>query len=221
MADLIAILESFNRKERFFLIAHALGLHSKAREPAFSLSDCFREQLNEKIDVTIPTDPEKVFVAMDYHLDWLQAALIFAHAKQDGNSPFPNEGKEGRVIEGTQEDIDLLVAFKAGDQFHLILVEAKAYSGWTNKQLSSKATRLRRIFGEYGREWRDVQPHFCAIGHKESKGLDLEPLPKWMLHDGELHWLHLELPRERRLVRRCDREGDGYRNFKIEGLVLL
>ena len=76
MTDLIKILESFNRKERFFLLAQALGC-SNSGEPAFSLSDSFRTQLNANIDVAIPL---KVFVAMDYHLDWLQAAL--AHSEK-------------------------------------------------------------------------------------------------------------------------------------------
>ena len=214
MTDLIKILESFNRKERFFLIAHALGLHSDSGEPAFSLSDSFREQLSATIDVAIPPDPEKVFVAMDYHLDWLQAALILAHTNQDANSQFSNAGE---VIEGTQEDVDLLVAFQDSKKFHLILVEAKAYSGWTNKQLSSKATRLRKIFGDDGKKWPGVQPYFYTIGPKESEALDPKPLPGWMLNaDGKLQWLPLPLPVERRVVVRRDQDGDAYRNFQIK-----
>ena len=206
--DLIEILKSFNRKERFFLITHVLGLCSNSGELAFSLSDSFRE------DVAIPRDSERVFVAIDYHLDWLQAALILAHTGEDENSQFCNKGK---VIKGTQEDIDLLVAFKAGEKFHLILVEAKAYSGWTNKQLSSKATRLREIFGEDGNKWREVQPCFYAIGPKEPKGLDLKPLPKWMLDaDRKLRWLDLPLPKERRKVVLCDKHGNVYRKFEIK-----
>ena len=214
MTDLIKILESFNRKERFFLIAQALGLHSKSGEPAFSLSDSFRGQLNEKTNVAIPLDPEDVFVAMDYHLDWLQAALILADSK-DSKSEFCNEGQ---IIKGTQEDVDLLVAFKANGMSHLILVEAKAYSGWTNKQLSSKAARLRKIFGDNGKEWPNVQPYFYAIAPEESKGLDTHSLPKWMLdaHD-KLQWLILELPKlDRRTVGRCNKDGDSYQNFKIK-----
>ena len=128
MTNLIKILKSFNRKERFFLIAHALGLHSNSGEPAFSLSNCFREQLNTKFDLKIPQDSEDVFVAMDYHLDWLQAALILAHTSQGEKSKFCNQGKEGQVITGTQEDVDLLVAFQVSGTFHLILVEAKGTS---------------------------------------------------------------------------------------------
>ena len=208
---MIQILELFNRKERFFLVAEALGLRSCSGEPAFSLSDCFRKQLNAKIKVEIPLEPEMVFVAMDYHLDWLQAALTLAHTSQDEKSKFCNEGKvtfcnvwnvwnacnEGKAIEGTQKGVDLLVAFKVGETPHLILVEAKAYSGWTNPQLSSKAKRLRMIFGEGGKKWPSVQPCFYAIGPKESAGLSTQCLPEWMLDEGgQLQWLSLSLPKQ-------------------------
>ena len=225
MTDLLKILESFNRKERFFLIAQALGC-SNSGEPAFSLSDSFRKQLNKifkltNIDVAIPEEPAMVFVAMDYHLDWLQAALTLAD-NQDGESKFSNKGEKGPVIEGTQKDVDLLVAFKAGETFHLILVEAKAYSVWTNDQLSSKAARLRTIFGEDGKKWSDVQPYFWTMAPRDpnkSKRLRRECLPKWMLNnDRELQWLRLQLPKsKRRMVRRCDKDedGDNYQSFEI------
>ena len=219
MTDLLKILESFNRKERFFLIAQVLGC-SNSGEPAFSLSDSFREKLDANIkltniDIAIPLEREMVFVAMDYHLDWLQAALILAHTNQDETPKFCNEGKGGQIIKGTQEDVDLLVAFKAGETFHLILVEAKAYSGWTNDQLSSKADRLRTIFGGDGKKWSDVQPYFRVMSPKESEGLGTESLPKWMLdNDDKLQWLPLQLPKsKRRVVSRC---GDGYREFEIK-----
>ena len=225
MTDVVEILESFNRKERFFLVAQALGC-SNSGEPAFSLSGSFREQLNRIItnNVAIPEDPAKVFVAMDYHLDWLQAALILAHTSQDEKSKFCNEGKEGQIIKGTQEDVDLLVAFKAGETFHLILVEAKAYSGWTNKQLLSKAKRLRTIFGEDGKKWSDVQPYFCVMSPKESEGLKRECLPKWMLNNGDqLQWLPLRLPKsKRRVVSRDDEYKKGnYRKFEIRPVVSI
>ena len=226
MTDLIEILESFNRKERFFLVAQALGC-SNSGEPAFSLSGSFREQLDKIIEPTaIPEDPAKVFVAMDYHLDWLQAALVLAHTSQDEKSKFCNEGKEGQIIKGTQEDVDLLVAFKAGETFHLILVEAKAYSGWTNDQLSSKAKRLRTIFGEDGKKWSDVQPYFCVMSPKESERLKRECLPKWMLdndNDDNLRWLPLRLPKsKRRVVSRDEKyEKDKYRKFEIRPVVSI
>ena len=147
-----------------------------------------------------------------------------AHTSQDEKSKFCNEDKEGQIIKGTQEDVDLLVAFKAGETFHLILVEAKAYSGWTNKQLLSKAKRLRTIFGENGNKWSDVQPYFCVMSPKESEGLKRECLPKWMLYNGnQLQWLPLRLPKsKRRVVSRDDEYKKGnYRKFEIRPVVSI
>jgi hypothetical protein len=35
--------------------------------------------------------------------------------------------------------VDLLVAFEVGGVFHLIMLEAKGATGWTNRQLAHKA----------------------------------------------------------------------------------
>ena len=212
--NLIEIMKSFNRKERSFLIAQALGLHSDCGETAFSLSESFRNRLNKEVkNVEIPDPKEReVFVAMDYHLDWLQAALSWKYTSPVENYKFCNEGK---VIEGTQQDIDLLVAFEANGKCHLILVEAKAYSGWDNLQLSSKAYRLRKIFGETGEKWCDVQPYFYVIGPQMPAKLKPDCLPEWMLDDrGKLQWLCFRLPKERRVVKR--RDDSKYFEIKVE-----
>ena len=221
--NLIEIMKSFNRKERSFLIAQALGLHSDCGETAFSLSESFRNRLNKEVkkvkkirNVEIPDPKEReVFVAMDYHLDWLQAALSWKYTSPVENYKFCNEGK---VIEGTQQDIDLLVAFEANGKCHLILVEAKAYSSWTNRQLSSKACRLRKIFGETGKKWCDVRPYFYVISPERPKQLKTACLPEWMCDDRddrrELQWLCFRLPKERRVVKR--RDDSKYFEIKVE-----
>ena len=48
MPDLIKLLESFNRKERFFLIKQALG--------NFQLSDKFKRELGDATNLAIPPD---------------------------------------------------------------------------------------------------------------------------------------------------------------------
>ena len=206
MPDLIKILESFNRKERFFLVAQALG-QERNNKPAFTLSDDFRRELEQKLEFDFEIPPD-AFVAMDYHLDWLQAGLVLSRNIQE--ELFSNAGE---VIKGTQEDIDLLVAFRHGDQHHLILVEAKAYSGWSNDQLKSKADRLREIFGDNGEDYGGVMPHFCLMGPKESAGLNLDVFPDWMK---PIKWLTLALPEERRTVTRRKKDGDSYRKFEIK-----
>lgn len=211
MPDLIEVLESFNRKERFFLIAQALGQEDGAGEPAFTLHPKFRKELEQKIGIEVPID---AFVAMDYHLDWLQASLTLAPVIQDEVFDFSNEGE---VIKGTQEDVDLLVAFREGERCHLVLVEAKAYSGWTNDQMISKSNRLREIFGDDGTKNRDAIPHFCLIGPKPEK-LKTETFPEWMKPGGELLCLDLRLPdTNRRKVERYDKVGDLYQRFRITG----
>ena len=84
---------------------------------------------------------------MDYHLDWLHAGLFLALPENDEEGVHLNTET---VASDNQEDIDLLVAFEAEDITHLILIEAKAATGWTNKQTLSKAERLQRIFGKDG-----------------------------------------------------------------------
>ncbi|MCX8042892.1 MAG: hypothetical protein N3B18_02055 [Desulfobacterota bacterium] len=90
--------------------------------------------------------PKAVFAAIDYHLDWLYASLKIA-ASNDTATVFPN--RKG-MIKAHQEDVDFLIAYEANDVYHLILIEAKGVTGLTNKQMTSKANRLRDIFGDDG-----------------------------------------------------------------------
>lgn len=232
MPDLIEILESFNRKERFFLVAQALN--DERENPKFELSDAFREKLGTRVGVAIPKagvdiPEEKFFVAMDYHFDWLYAGLAKWQAVKAGKpnqsefcnpwSEFPGkDGEKVKVVRGDPEDVDLLVAFREGEQHHLIMVEAKAYSGWTNSQLYSKSKRLREIFGSDGMGCKGVKPHFCLIGPKESTKLETSSLPDWMKPDGKLLWLDLSLPNISRIkVERYQKVGNSYERFRITG----
>ncbi len=190
MPDLINILESFNRKERFFLVAQALG------KPKFTLSREFRLELGEKVGLTaqgieIPTD---AFAAMDYHLNWVHASLVLAYC---ANTEERVDGLNTKSVEQNQEDVDLLVAFKdASGDCHLIFIEAKGYNtdgmsdgleGFDNGQLKSKADRLDLILKPYPA----VKPHFCLMSGKKP---DYIP-PEW----GK--WLELSLPPERLVAR--------------------
>ncbi len=202
MPDLINILESFNRKERYFLLCEILGLER------FALSEEFLERLQKTIGVEVP---KGAFVAMDYHLDWLVASLkLYKSGKPDG-STFCNpeeqiDDETARLIRGTQEDVDILVAFPCGSdkQYHIVMIEAKGYTGWDTKQLQSKARRLKQIFGSNGKKYENVEPHFFVAGPKESQGLEdkAKGLPGWMARENKLEWLTIHLPVERRVVER-------------------
>ena len=194
MFDLIELLESFNRKERYFLLKQALG--------DFQLSGDFRRELGNVIKLTIPSG---VFAAMDYHLDWLTAAL-YAYEFDDVDRRFDNAQQQ--IIKGNQEDIDLVVAFKANTQYHVVLVEAKGATGWTNGQMRSKAARLQQIFGPEGDRYLGVVPHFCLVSPRPPQQLRADEWPRWMSNDDESYiWLPLDFAEDRRMVTRCDASG--------------
>ena len=189
MPDLIGILESFNRKERFFLVAQALG------NPKFELSTGFREKLAKAVDLEPGIEiPANAFAAMDYHLNWVHASLVLAHYT---NTEDRVGGLNTEAVEQNQEDVDLLVAFKdASGDYHLIFIEAKGYNtdGMSdglevidNGQLKSKADRLDLILKPYPA----VKHHFCLMSGKKPANFP----PKWE------NWLELSLPPERLVAR--------------------
>ena len=194
MTELLEYLESFNRKERFILLAEAIG------PPGIRLGKGFRDRVGAAFGLEIPAD---ALVAMDYHLDWLRASLLSLHA--DTTEPMSNAGG---LIRGNQEDIDLLVAFSDGSLTRLLLLEAKAATGWSNRQLQSKADRLRAIFGDHGDAFSEAVPHFALLSPRRPGRLDTVKWPDWMAQDEEPPiWLELPMPRNRRRVTRTDEQG--------------
>lgn len=199
MPSVSECLDAYNRKERFFLVGSALG------NPRFTLGDHFRSELGRAMGVDVP---EHAFVAMDYHLDWINAALeqaggvnVFVPRPQDGGD---------RVITGSQEDIDLVVSFFGADgTSHVVLVEAKGDFSFGNSQMDSKACRLRAIFGEEGRRFEAVLPHFVLMSpRRPTSRLRTQDWPNWMKRpDGAVAWLELPFPARRNKVVRCDIDG--------------
>lgn len=199
MSDLIARLQSFNRKERFILLRTALG------DGAFSLDAGFRERLGGVIGVGVPRE---AFVAMDYHLDWLQMALFLARTP-DPPQPIP----KGDVLSAHQDDfnanqmdIDMLVAFHEGAKTHLVLLEAKMETGWSNLQMRRKAKRLRQIFGEQP-DLDVAQPHFALLSRTPPQRLEVEKWPVWMTQGGKPVWMELPRPPGLCKVTRCGDDG--------------
>lgn len=215
----IDTLESFNRKERFFLVGYALG------NPRFELSETFTTALSEAAEFEIPRGTGAF---MDYHLDWLHAAAFlhsasFVEASQYKNDPLDEEELPARVNTGNQEDIDLIVAFDDAGGTNLLMIEAKAETSWTNKQLDSKAKRLKAIFGEFGKAVPGVTPTFVLASPRESAGLNTSAWPIWMKRpDGRPLWMELKVPPGRRRVIGCGEFGKPSaprRYFKITSPV--
>ena len=186
MSALIEQLKRFNRKERFFLVGLALD------KPDFALGDGFRSSLEHLLPVSIPAD---AFVAMDYHLEWLFAAVRGAQVGQ-------RYSNADEFVKGNQEDIDLLVAFDEGKKAHLILLEAKGDTAWSNKQMQSKVDRLTAVFN--GADSERVEPHFVFVSRRPPQHLKTGGWPPWIdVHN------HLEMRVSGDLkVTRCDVEGN-------------
>ena len=207
--DLIELLDLFNRKERYFLICNALDFTN------FSLGDGFREILGFKIGIEIP---RKAGVWMDYHLDWLAAVIAHYH-KRCQKRVYCNPGQDNKekLVQGNQEDIDFLIAFKKGKFDHLVFIEAKGYTGWDNTQMMSKADRLRTIFGQNGKKHPCVKLHLCLTSPRPPEKLDTEKWPGWMK---TYRWMELKAPCHRLTVARSEASGKPSKEgkyFSIKG----
>jgi len=200
MPDLMWYLRKFNRKERFFLTGMALG------NPDFVLSSSFCTELDTRLGINVP---KGAFCAMDYHLDWLYASLVL-HFGGTLEAIYPNDDK---LITANQEDIDLLIAYPEGAIHHLILLEAKGVTGWSNKQMRSKANRLQAIFEEPRDRWLEkVKPHFAIVSPRRPRHLDESKWPKWMQLGNQLHWIELRIPDDLLSISRCNNSGKPDKN---------
>lgn len=172
MDDLIDLLGSFNRKERFILLTQVT-----AGDRALTVSTQFRERLNALLhaEVQVP-DLEQVehVIAMDFHLNWLAAALQLAldgkgvgedleqmefSSKLSGAGLLPPR----RTFERNQEDIDLLLCWKDEAGHKLVLLEAKAHSPFSIKQIASKSARLATLFGAEGERYAGRNVHVAIV----------------------------------------------------------
>ena len=149
--SLVERLKQFNRKERYWLLRNAIG----ETGADLQLSKSFRESLYAKIGVTVPVS---AWWAMDYHIDWLFSALVLDRLRPQLKEPLLNyENSENpekpprRLIQGTQEDFDLIIAFDRT----LILIEAKGATNWGNAQMKRKCERLH----DWANVSRKITPH--------------------------------------------------------------
>jgi hypothetical protein len=114
------------------------------------------------------------------------------------------------TISATQEDVDLLIAFadeSSPQQTNLLLLEAKLDTGWNNAQFRRKAGRLLAIFGENGRRWPGVEPHFAILSPDKPRKLDTTWIPAWMLRNNLPVWIELPKPQPLHKVTSCNDRG--------------
>ena len=89
-----------------------------------------------------------------------------------------------------------------------MLIEAKGDTSWNERQLSSKAARLRGIFGYDGRVFPGVDPHFVLMSPRPPQGMDTVHWPEWMAPSGVPHWMPLPVNQELLKPTRCDPQGN-------------
>jgi hypothetical protein len=207
MNPIIENLKRLNRKERFHLLQSVLHGGSPGSD-SFTLSAEFRESLGRRLGLTVPSD---AFAAMDYQLDWIYVALYLAlHSPESQpTGPFP---KPGDWFNHDQEDTDLLVAFECPDKpgvCHLVLVEAKCDTNWTNSQVESKLARLESIHDALQLPKTDpVAFHWVLTSPRRPEGL--RPYRSswldWGSEEEGWHWIEMPVGPHCRAVR-CNPEG--------------
>ena len=160
---------------------------------------------------------------MDYHLDWIQMAIWLAAKQPDlavtGRvllDDIPNDG----LVCGTQQDIDLLLAFEIDATTHLVMIEAKGTTYWRNRQLKQKVERLTCIFGDKRPDAGPVVPHFVLMSPECPRAINTCGWPSWTMPNGKPLWLRLALPPNLIKVVRYDPENaaqhERYRLLRIE-----
>ena len=191
--NLVDALARFNRKERYWLIRNALG-PSSAR-----LDDAFRDQL--KLAIGKEEVPADAWWAMDYHLDWLIGALSLVADDRSVHQVRPNSLN---FVTGSQEDMDLVVAF---DNV-LVLIEAKGEMAWSNSQFNSKVARLEAV-REAGLLPGSVEVFFVVMSPRAPDGLVARPETPWQARmcdrrNGRPRHIPLKMDGDFLKVTRCD-----------------
>jgi hypothetical protein len=216
-----AVLSAFNRKERHFLLGYVSGALEdvELHAPSLHLSPTFLRQLSAVVGLQVPAH---AWAGTDYHLSWLHAAIDWHHGLTGPGqtSDFPKLGGPlGEVlVNGTQEDADVLVAWADEDGPHIVLVEAKAYGPWGNNQVDSKLKRIGAIKDAAG---PTVDIRFVLTSPRPPEKLHVAQWPSWALTGaGKPCWMPLPAPLLRLKTERCDTAGRASANaghWKIAG----
>ncbi|HVW56713.1 MAG TPA: hypothetical protein VHC00_13600 [Rhizobiaceae bacterium] len=155
--NLVACLQSFNRKERYWVIRNILDYPD-----GMEISDSFLNVLNKGFDCEFERNS---WWAIDYHIDWLIGALALYG---NGGDPGPIIcDNVNRLVRGSQEDFDFIVA--AGNT--IVVIEAKFESPWTPKQYKSKVSRFKQIKSYFKELCPDVKLDFGLMARRERNGV--------------------------------------------------
>ena len=100
------------------------------------------------------------------------------------------------MVNGTQLDVDLIIAFDKT----LIFIEAKGDAGWDYEQLNRKIGRLQNIAIADAKFFGDLRTHFFLMAPKAQRNIQMEkivaPRPDWIFPKGTPRWLDLQIENE-------------------------
>lgn len=214
MQSLLSLLTSFNRKER-----HAL-LDKIFENKIAYFSPKFIDALTKITGSNIPSNYNWF---IDYHLDWIEAAIFYYLNKLDANEvqSINRDGDESYpkfTLDFTQRDVDFLVYFQINSCHKFIIIEAKYDTGWDNKQFRTKAGRLKEIYSNYvfinSKIKSNVSIEFYCIIMSPKHPAKLQNIEGWK-------WLELPQKQELYTVSRTEnkkksREGNEWSCFKTD-----
>jgi hypothetical protein len=201
-------LSRFNAKERFALIQRVLGV-------TFAPHAGFMAEVLAKCNITIR--PENVFCAMDFHLDWLYAALMNENLVEGEPMSLAAGENDYFPVTGRQQDADFVMCFTdkacngAPPVTHLLLIEAKGVGSWDTQQIASKFNQYRAMRSAFARN-PNVRPQLILMSQKDPEENRTRQNSEFL---GELQrfrdfgmpvWVHLPMEETLSVVR-CNDDG--------------
>ena len=204
--SLTEALSLFNRKERNLLLRSTVEFSGVTP----TLSGAFCKSVNDLLELDTEVQPTSWW-ATDYHISWIAGAFaVYLNDKialtVGRENPTVVE-IDRRLVEGNQEDVDLIIATAQ----HLILVEAKGHGAWDSSQLASKIKRLNLVHAYYKSNLppieRQITFHFLLTSRRSPPAA----LPERLAWDQGIEppWLPIEIDADTQFltVSRCDNAG--------------
>lgn len=188
MKSLREHLEELDRKERNAVIRKVFKTEN------LQLSEEFISDLETTSSVTIPQD---YYWALDYHIDWIYAALysFYKAYSFDDFTPVQYE-KNNSSPKFNQEDIDFLIYFNQNNTHTFIFIEAKYDTAWSNKQFKSKDDRLYFI-----------EEKFKTTGVFKFHRILMSPSSPIHLKTNRWKWIKMAKKSSLYTISRCTEEG--------------
>lgn len=209
-------LGRFNAKERFALIQRVMGV-------SFVPHADFLEEVLKKCQVQ--AIPDRVFCAMDFHLDSLYAALMNP-AMDEAPRPLTPDEYGNVPVTGTPEDADFLICFSEkkgpGSATHLLLFEAKGVGEFGSTQMLRKLEHYRAMKHAFDAN-PDIKPVLFLVSPndplvKETK--QSEPLRAILAEFKKIfpvHHIEMKMPGELMMVTRLrDGEQQRFNTWKLK-----